>query len=70
MKKEDLKKLYHAGLISSKPFRYLELKGKVSQYMVQGITKTEAVQKTAAIARTSTTTVWNALNATKGINLS
>ena len=69
MKKEDLNKLYKNGLISSKPFHYLELKSKVAQYMAQGLTKTEAVKKTKEIAGVSEQTVWVALKATNDINL-
>lgn len=69
MKKEDLDKLYKNGLISSKPFHYLELKSKVKQYMVTGITKTEAVKKTSKTAGVSEQTVWVALKSTNGIEL-
>lgn len=69
MKREDLNKLYQNGLISSKPFHYLELKSKVSQYLSQGFTKTESVKKTSKIAKVSEQTVWTSLKATNGINI-
>jgi len=69
MKREDLTKLYKAGLISSKPYNYMQIKDKVSQYIIQGITKTEAVKKTAELTGFSTRTIWIALKSTAGINL-
>jgi len=69
MKKEDLTILYKAGLISSKPFFYIEIKDKIKQYVSQGMTKTEAVTKVSNLTGVSSRTVWIALNATKGIDI-
>jgi hypothetical protein len=69
MKKVDLNKLYKAGLISSKPFNYFEIKDKVKQYTCQGITKTEAVNKTSKMLGVSEVTIWKALKATSSIDL-
>lgn len=69
MKKEDLNKLYQAGLITAKPFNYFEIKSKVEQYTKTGLTKTESVVKVSALLGVTRQTIWNALKATNGITL-
>lgn len=70
MDRKELIKMYKNGLISSKPYNYLQIKDKVSQYKSGGMTRTEAVGKVASLMGLSTRTIWKALNATEGINLS
>jgi len=69
MKRRDLKALYNAGLISSKPFNSFEIKSKVAQYESQGIGRTESASKVAELLGVHINTVWNALKATRGITL-
>ena len=67
--RSNLIKMYQNGLISSKPYQYLEIKSKVKQYESSGLTKTESVNKTAKLLGCTERTVWNALKGTKGLSL-
>jgi hypothetical protein len=70
MKKSDLTELYKRGLISSKPFEYIEIKDKVTQYISQGLTKTESIIRTKKLLKCSDRKIWNALKVTDGLQIS
>ena len=60
MTTEEMKAAYQKGIVGIKPIFYSELAGKVSQLMVVGLTKTEAVLRVGSMVGVSRSTVFRA----------
>jgi len=69
MKRKDLKDLYRAGLISSKPYEYFAIKDKFQQYKKQGMGVEKAVLKVAELTGKKRDSIYRAIRATKNIDL-